>query len=289
MIMKKLSYYFATIAMLAMMFSCGQNGKGSLQEQFDSLQVAYQQQSADYEELNGFLTVIADGMDSIAVQQGMIFKQGEMPTTDRAQIKQNLDAFRQTLAAQRQRIADLEQKLKTGDAKYAKLSAIVTRLQGELAQKDAEMELLRAQIDDQNKSIEELMSSNKALLIQTSDQASYINEQEEALQAQTDMLNTAYVKIGTKKELKELGLTEGGNLFKKKKVKYATMDEKSFEKIDISQKKRFEINSKNPRILTATPPNGSYTVEAAGDKTILTVTNPAKFWSVSNYLIIQTD
>lgn len=36
-------------------------------------------------------------------------------------------------------------------------------------------------------------------------------------------------------------------------------------------------------------PKGSYRLESVGGGTILHIIDPAEFWSVSNYLIIQTN
>ena len=71
-------------------------------EQLDSLQAAYEQRDAEYNELNEYLGVIATGMDSIALQEGQILKSDESPALSREQIKKNLDAYKQTLENQRE-------------------------------------------------------------------------------------------------------------------------------------------------------------------------------------------
>lgn len=285
--MKKLSYSLVAFVVVFSFCACGGKGEVSLQRQLDSLQVAYDEKNADYEDLNGYLGVIAEGLDSIAIQEGMIFKSGEAPVSSREQIRQNLDAYKQTLDNQRKRIAELEEKLKNGNAKSAQLQVIIAQLQQQLEVKDAELEQLRAELDDKNKSIAQLMSHASALQSRNTEQQELIEEQTEALTAQDEMINEAFVRIGGKKELKEQGLLKGGFL-KKNKVQYSNVDQKLFERIDIRKKKTFDIPSKKAKLLTPVP-EGSYTLETIGDGTRLTITNPTRFWSVSNYLIIQTD
>ena len=104
---------------------------------------------------------------------------------------------------------------------------------------------------------------------------------DEALNVQTNLLNEAYVFIGTKKELK------GADLLKRGKLNMSDVDMSQFTKIDIRQTKQFTIPSKKPEILTQAPAN-SYTLEKIDKKTsVLTITDPAAFWSVSKILVIR--
>ena len=59
------------------------------------------------------------------------------------------------------------------------------------------------------------------------------------------------------------------------------------QKIDIRKTKQFTIPSKKYDVLSQMPVS-AYTVSDKGDGTsVLTVTDAARFWSVSNYLIIK--
>ena len=104
---------------------------------------------------------------------------------------------------------------------------------------------------------------------------------DEALQTQTTLLNEAYVFIGTKKELKN------ADLLKRGKLNMSDVDMSQFTKIDIRKTKQFTIPSKKPEILTQAPAS-SYTLEKVDKKTsVLTITDPAAFWSVSKILVIR--
>jgi hypothetical protein len=277
--------------MILAVVSCG-NGSSTDKQQLTALQADYERLSADYEELNSYLGEIASGLDSIAVQEGQLFATnstpGESPALSREQIKKNLEAYKQTLASQRERIGSLEKKLKGSKGSNTKLLGIVESLNAQLAAKDAELDKLRKQVASNNVSIDYLMSSVNSLLFKTNEQEQTINEQKDALDAKDNKLNEAFVKMGPKAELKKLGLLSGGNLLKKSKVDYDNMDPNLFKRIDKRKTKTIEIPYKKAKILTPVP-SDSYSMEERDDRNYLVITNAEKFWSVSNYLIIQAE
>ena len=284
--MKKFVYYVIATTIIVMATSCN-GGSTSTKEQFDSLQAAYDQRNADYNELNEFLGVIATGLDSIALQEGQILTPGESPSLNREQIKKNLDAYKQTLDTQRQRIAELEKKLKTGNANSAQMKVIIASLKQQLAQKDEEIALLRKQVDDQNVDINSLKENVENLRQHNEMQAGLIVSQQETILSQDASLNTAYIKIGTKKDLKEAGLLTGGFL-KKTKVDFTKIDKSLFRAVDVREVEKIDIPAQNAKVMTPQPEN-SYRIDKIGKNNVLSIVNPEKFWGVSNFVIIQID
>lgn len=284
--MKKFIYYVIAATIVVMATSCN-GGSTSTKEQFDSLQAAYDQRNADYNELNEFLGVIATGLDSIALQEGQILTPGESPSLNREQIKKNLDAYKQTLDTQRQRITELEKKLKTGNANSAQMKTIIASLKQQLAQKDEEIALLRKQVDDQNVDINSLKENVENLRQHNEMQAGLIVSQQETILSQDASLNTAYIKIGTKKDLKEAGLLTGGFL-KKTKVDFTKIDKSLFRAVDVREVEKIDIPAQNAKVMTPQPEN-SYRIDKIGKNNVLSIVNPEKFWGVSNFVIIQID
>lgn len=258
-----------------------------MKEQLDSLQTAYEQRNADYNELNEYLGVIATGLDSIALQEGQILKSGESPTLNREQIKQNLDAYKQTLQNQRERIDAMEKKLKTNQKYSAHLRSIIATMKQQLAQKDEEIGNLRKLVDDKNVDIARLKENVQTLTQRNEMQAGLIVSQSETITAQDAAMHTAYVKIGTKKELKELGLISGGFL-KKSKVDFTKVDKSLFKVVDIREASQIEIPAKKAKVVTPQPKD-SYRMDLVQQSLVLTVINPDKFWGVSDFVIIQVD
>ena len=149
----------------------------------------------------------------------------------------------------------------------------IVELTEELEKRKFDIATLKSHVDRLNTNVAQL-TEEKA-------------EQEKALEAQSDMLNEAYVIIGSKKELKKAGLLSGGSLFKKSKLDMSKVDASAFRKIDIRKVKSFSIPAKSYEILSQMP-SGSYKVSSNGDGTsTLTITDATRFWSVTNYLVIK--
>lgn len=284
--MKKIVYYVIAATIVVMATSCN-GGSNPTKEQLDSLQTAYDQRNADYNELNEFLSVIATGLDSIALQEGQILTPGESPSLNREQIKKNLDAYKQTLDTQRQRIDELEKKLKTGNANSAQMKTIIASLKQQLAQKDEEIAQLRKQVDDQNVDINSLKENVENLRQHNEMQAGLIVSQQETILSQDASLNTAYIKIATKKDLKEAGLLTGGFL-KKTKVDFTKIDKSLFRAVDIRDVEKIDIPAEKAKVMTPQPEN-SYRIDKIGKNNVLSIINPEKFWGVSNFVIIEID
>ena len=273
--MKKIVYYVIAATIIVMATSCG--GSTSSKEELDSLKTALEQRNADYNELNEFLGVIATGLDSIAIQEGQILTPGESPALNRDQLKKNLG----------QRIAELEKKLKSGNANSAQLKTIITSLKQQLAQKDEEITMLRKQVDDKNMDINNLKQNVQTLRQRSELQAGMIVSQQETILAQDASIHTAYIKIGTKKELKNLGLLTGGSLFKKSKVDFTKIDKSLFKAVNKGDK--IEIPTTKKATVMTPQPEDSYRIDQVHKSQVLSVVNPEKFWGVSDFVIIQID
>ena len=285
--MKKL-VFLSVIAVVAMvMASCG-NKAEELQKQVDSLQTALTERTGDYDRLNEFLAVVNEGLDSISVQEnGLLVRNPESPLPSRAEMKKGLSELKNTLQTQRERIAKLEKDLAAGRGDISKLRGIINVLKEQIEAKDAQISDLLAQLEQSNISIEQLTTRVGNLTQQNVQQKVKIAEQEEVMAVQDQMLNEGFIKIASKKELKDAGLLSGGGLFSKKKVDMSKVDQKLFQKVDIRNVKEIPIPSKKPVILSPNPA-GSYRLEQGDNSSTLIITDPGKFWSVSNFLIIQT-
>lgn len=277
------------VAAIAMMVVTGCGNKADqLQQQVDSLQTALQQRDNDYSQLNEYLTVISDGLDSIAIQENsLLTRNPEGPTPSREQMKRGLHQLKETLQQQRERITKLEKELANGQGNVKKLQSVIAALKQQIEQKDMQISDLLVQLEQSNYSIDQLTAHVGMLTRQTEDQQAQIAQQEEVMHAQDQALNEGFIKIATKKELKEMGLLSGGFL-KKSKVDYSKVDRSLFQSVDTRQVTTISIPSKNPTVLSPMPAD-SYSLEKDGSNTTLHITDVAKFWGVSNFLIIQTN
>ena len=62
----------------------------------------------------------------------------------------------------------------------------------------------------------------------------------------------------------------------------------AFEKADMREMKEITFETKKALILT-THPGGSYTLVKDKGTVTIKISNPAKFWSISRYLVVQID
>ena len=281
------------LLMLVLVFSC-KNEKVDMQQfvaERDSILQDNRSKTQQLDELNGVLSTIAIGLDSIAVQENILFNGSgrDGVRLDKHEIAARLNGMADILARQRAKIQALQDSLanrKTSQS-VEHLQRVVEFLNQQLAEKDQVIKSLRADLNNSKKDITQLRASlsdmkNRAVKAENKTQVLTT-----ALSKQDDVINECYVRIGTKKQLSAAGLLKGGFL-QKKKVNYEDVDKSKFNAVDIRKFREITLKSNNPKILTPQPSNRSFHFEESGDGTCtLVITNPTLFWSVSNFLIIQ--
>ena len=281
------------LLMLVLVFSC-KNEKVDMQQfvaERDSILQDNRSKTQQLDELNGVLSTIAIGLDSIAVQENILFNGSgrDGVRLDKHEIAARLNGMADILARQRAKIQALQDSLanrKTSQS-VEHLQRVVEFLNQQLAEKDQVIKSLRADLNNSKKDITQLRASlsdmrNRAVKAENKTQVLTT-----ALSKQDDVINECYVRIGTKKQLSAAGLLKGGFL-QTKKVNYEDVDKSKFNAVDIRKFREITLKSNNPKILTPQPSNRSFHFEESGDGSCtLVITNPTLFWSVSNFLIIQ--
>ena len=291
--MVKTSQIIMPLLMLVFVFSC-KNEKVDMQHyvaERDSILQDNKNKTQQLDELNGVLSAIAIGLDSIAVQENLLFNSSgrDGVRLDKHEIAARLNGMADILARQRAKIQALQDSLanrKTSQS-VEHLQRVVEFLNQQLAEKDQVIRSLRADLNNSQKDITQLrasLSDMKSRAVRAENKTQVLTT---ALSKQDDVINECYVRIGTKKQLSAAGLLKGGFL-QKKKVNYEDVDKSKFNAVDIRKFREITLKSNNPKILTPQPSNRSFHFEESGDGSCtLVITNPTLFWSVSNYLIIQ--
>ena len=275
--------------------ACSSSGNDTecIQRQRDSIAEAFRQQQAEYARLNGYLDVISNGLDSILIGEGILFPEdGDMNKVSRAEMMRNIELYEQLLERQRQRIAALEDSLTSRGDNLGRLTQIVNFLNRRLDEQEMQISGMRAELAGKNHNIRQLTSRVNSLTADVSsltgklDTANQINAmQQEALKVQDVVINDCFVRIGTKDELKDAGLIATGFL-KKTQLLATNFTPSKFTRVDIRQFTQVTLDSQKPKILTSMPAD-SYRLYRRGNSSVLEITDPTRFWSVSNYLVIQ--
>lgn len=287
--MKKLSIIL-TVACVGILASCTSFGPGKrVKMERDSLLVAAHQRDS-------VLEVLATSLDSIRIQEGILTvrKDENGKPLKRDQIRQNLKTLSDLIQRQKERIEELESKLTDSDKTTAYYKTLVAQLRKDIAAKDEEIVRMARELNQKNETIAQLNTEVSTLKNDVEDlssksreQEKKIDEQAKTIQQQTVKMNTAYVMIGTKKELKKAGLLKnlsGG------KLDPEGIDLSLFKQMDLRKVQEFKIDSYKPKILT-THPKSSYELsvdeDSDDDVSYLKIKDPSSFWSMSNFLIIQ--
>lgn len=271
--------------------SCSGNQK-KLEE--DSLKIAdlseqYQEAASFNDSLMLLMGDIYTGLDSINTQEGLLYNMGAGDNVDRrAEIRQNLANIKARLAANRQVLDEMEAKLKNSSNQNSVLAKTITQLKQHIAQQDEKIARLeedltsaRGQIESLNTQVAETQEQVKA------ETAAKEAARQEAIAAENEA-NTVYFALGTNKELKKNELLEKKFLGATKVMK-GDFNASYFTRADKRTLTSIPTHSKKVKIWSNMPADSYSIVDGADGFKTVNITNPAKFWSLTPYLIIQVD
>ena len=288
--MKKSTLALSAMALL-LLGACN-NGYKEKAEQ-DSLKIAeltsnYQEAATFNDSLMLLMADIYNGLDSINMQEGLLYNTSNGERDRRAEVRNNLSAIKQRLANNRALLDQMERRVKESGNQNSVLAKTIEQMKERLQQQDARINMLEGQLAVANDSIANLNAQVEATEQQVQIQTEAKDAAFNALQETTDQLNTVYYAMGTNKELKENGLIEKKFLGQTKVLK-GDVNEKYFTKADKRTLTSIATGAKKIKFWTNMP-KGSYEEVKNADNTItVKITNPTEFWTYSPYLIIQLD
>lgn len=282
---------FLPLAFGLMLAGCGGSTAERLAAENDSLRNQVNSQSKSIENYLTAIETINATLDSIDVQDKLIFASDTEGTATRDMVLANLDRFEMVILKQQHKIRDLERRLEENEDSSSAAKSLISHLQAQIASKNRQISRLKKELEDKNIDIARLQARVEQQNITITTQTATITElttrnrkQGEALARQDAILNNGYVLIGTKDDLSRKGIIKKGRV-----VSDAALDRSKFFQVDIRQWKEISFRAKKPRILTNMPAS-SYELTTSGDRNFtLRITDPSNFWRISNYLIIQTN
>ena len=290
--MKKLAVLIVCAAVMASCDGLSGGSKDQLKAENDSLLMELTQRNAELDEMMGTFNDISEGFRQINAAESRVDLQrgavSEGSLSAKQQIATDIEFIQKQMQENKEQIAKLEAMLKSSKNNSTQLKKAVESLTQELVAKTQRIEELQAELASKNIRIQELdaavtgLSTDKEVLTAENEaKAKTVAEQDKAL-------NTAWFVFGTKKELKDQNILTNTKILQSGDVlKSADFNKDYFTQIDIRTTKEIKLYSKRAELLT-THPTGSYEL-VKDDKGQLTlkITNPAEFWSVSRYLVIQ--
>lgn len=288
--MKKFSIIALAALSLIGVSSCG-NDKLSQEEERnhrldDSLQIAL----ANSDSLFSLLYDVTTGMEQITqLEKLMATEISPESASARETIASRMAAIQRGLIERRQRIEELEKKLGSSAGENSKLRTQLTALRDQIDKQAAAVADLTTQLENAHIEIATLTSTVDSLnsTVDTITQAA-AQTQRKLDQAVVD-LNSVYYVIGTKDELKEHNFIEGGGFLRKTKVLESDFDENYMTRVDRRTFKSLPLDSKKAKVLTKQPVESYEIAQGPNGMLTLRILDPARFWGVSNILVIQTN
>ncbi len=243
---------------------------------------------ADRDQLLGLVNEISSGMDQIKQLENILAVNAANETPgQRDQILADIAAIQQTLVQRRERLAELEKKLNSSNLSNSNLKKTISQLQNQIDSQTREIESLRSNLDEAKAHIENLNTQVDSLSTTVNTVVAERDSTDNANTELTNELNTCYYAIGNKNELKDNKIIETGFL-RKTKIMEGDFDRNFFTRADKRTLTQIDLNSTKAEVLT-NQPAGSYSIDDLNGHKVLRITNPALFWSLSNYLVIKID
>ena len=282
----------STIIFSALLSSCD-NNKQDPTEQLSLMEASRQELATALEERDQLLSLVKEisvSMDQIKHLENVMSVAGanakENPS-QRTRILSDISSLKQTLRQRREQLSQLEAKLEESSLYTDELKGTVKLLYKPIDTQSREIETLRGQLTKANETIDSL---NNAVDSLNSTVASINDNLDMAQAASTRLeneLNTCYYVIASKSELKKHQILETGFLRKSKLMK-GDFDRGFFVAGDKRDLRSLPLYSDKARIHT-NHPEGSYKIVENDRQKTLTILDPDKFWSLTNYLVIETD
>ncbi len=221
-----------------------------------------------------------------------VLKEGKPATSKREQVHAEIDEIKKAIKENLDKLTRLEKEKQEAEARAAASGKQVKALEQKTSALERLVGELRRSLEEKESTIAELEVKVLELSRTTEELKATVEDRESTIVEKEKEVAKAFVLIGPKAAMKKAGLIEkkgavlgmGGSW-----VRTGKFDESMFQQIDTREVTEFEVAaaSTKARVLSDHPKD-SFELTATGPKTSkLKVTDPARFWQGSHYLIIM--
>ena len=229
------------------------------------------------EQMSLMLQSVALSLDSIQEQEFLLNQFDD--STPKEVILAQLETYKEMLDREKVEIDNLTADSISDKGAIADLKRVMEFLSLQLEEKSANIAKFEEAVKKREAKIAELRGAVDVLTVESDNLKAKNDEQEKRL-------NQVFYIVGTKNELKNLGLLSG-NALSKKRANYSNINNSQFHEVDARSFSTLVIDSKSPKLLTEKPAS-SYTMTKNNDgTTTLKITNSEEFWETSPYLIVM--
>jgi uncharacterized protein (DUF3084 family) len=263
----------------------------SLTTEKNSLNMAIQQKDSTVNDMENTFSEIEASMSFIREKRAQIATlQSEGGKNKKQLIVENVKLMNTMLEESSKKIADLEAKLKKSGMNIKAYEKRIQELNATIESQNAEIAQLKKTIDDKNASLAEFDTQVKKLNSDIKEKVDTITYKQQVIVDKTNKLNTAYYTVGTFKKLKEEGVVSREGAFLGiggGKAVQGNFDPKHFTEVDIRKTQKIELKTKKAVLISEHPSTSYKLVEENGQIAYLEIQNPAEFWRISKYAVIQ--
>lgn len=291
--MKTIRFYAFITALVLVAASCVENSEKykNAVAQRDSLAMEKQALDSNYNQTLELLNDIEAGFAQIneSEKQMKVDMKGieGSKASKRQLIAAQMTAIKESMDENRAKIQELQQMASKSGKANNRLAETIKRLQAQMEEKNTEIQALQAELEQRNIRITELTTTVSERERNIEEQQSMLEQQRSTIKGQDTDINTVWYRVANTKQLKEEKIISGGGIFQGKKVLDTDFDRSVFNKVDLRSVSAIPTNSRKVKILT-THPKTSYNLVPGEDKNItIEITNPAQFWSVSKFLVVE--
>lgn len=203
----------------------------------------------------------------------------------RERVLSEIQHLNSLLKENKAKIATLNFKLKKSGLEISALKEKVANLENEITERDKSIAELKIDLAKNEFILKDLNN--------TIDSLDYlVFKKDKEIESNIAKMNTAYIAVGSSKELKKKGLVEKnkgflGFLGINKEVS-KLISEKDFNKIDIAQTNKIEVNSKKAKLISDHPVSSYAFVKNNDHIAYLEIKDAKEFWKLTKYVVVET-
>mgnify|MGYP003456002936 FL=1 len=280
--MKKTLTILSVALVAFMLSSCVEKSKKYQQLMAEKEAVVLENQNIE-REYNAALGIISDvenNLQALRDAEGMMLIKNESDSR-RDQLNSELIQIKETMAMNRAKLDSLSSVLDKSNKDRAYLRNTIKKLQAQLAEKEATIVAMQEQIAQKDQEIAGLNTQVSNLNEDLTKVTAEKDEQSRIIADQIAAMNTVYYVGAKKKELKANGILTSKYILRQE------VPANAFTQADKRELSEIVFATKKAKVLSAHPTE-SYTIVVKDKQSVLQITNPELFWSVTKYLVVQT-
>lgn len=247
-----------------------------------------QQAVVDRDELLSLVTQINNDVVKIKEMEGLISINGTETPNKRTQLLNDMEAIKASLAEKQSRLEELESRLKSSNLYNEKLESTISSLKTQIEQQSAEIASLNARLGEANEVIRQQSATIDTLTTTVSERNTQLAASQQTNIDLTNDLNRCYYAVGSEKTLKEQKIIEKSFL-RKTKILPSDFNQSYFTEADKSKLTEINLYAKKAEVMTQQPKDSYELVDGDNGMKVLKITNPDKFWNVSNFLVVKVN